>query len=254
MKRATLPPSLPWRCQLQAGMWIASQGFHLGAHAVDLAPAGAVDDEQLRVPGVAVNGRNAAGIDLVHQRVEAARRRVAVRAHVDAAAHAARRRLERHVFLAHHGAPVLAPAVDELGAALLLDVVVRDGGGGLGFAHRGAPGPVSVCGTLFCLKRLTIEYCNCPRFSCLCAASFTAFFFSPPQALRSRKRTARSSSIRLWRRPSPGRSPWRSRRRPASRSRCGVPSAKRWCSASSPKREPAGRQSTWWRPTRPRWR
>jgi len=83
---------------------------------------------------VPVHGGDAAGIELVHQRVEATRRRVAVPAHVNAAAHAARRRLERHVVAAHHRAPVLAPLLDEFGAPLLLEMVVRDAGGGLG-AH-----------------------------------------------------------------------------------------------------------------------
>ena len=72
-------------------------------------------------------------IDLVHQRVEAAGRAVAVPAHVDAAcAGRAPSADERHVLLADHRLAVLAPLVDELGAALLLDVVVRGGGLGLG--------------------------------------------------------------------------------------------------------------------------
>src|ERR1700740_550997 len=82
-----------------------------------------------------VHGGDATAIELVHQRVQAAGGRVAVPAHVNAAAHAARRRLEHHLVLAHHRAPVLAPLLDEFGAALLLDVVVGDAGGGLG-AHR----------------------------------------------------------------------------------------------------------------------
>src|SRR5260221_338501 len=102
------------------------------AHAVDLGPARAFDNEKLRVPRMPVDGADDTWIDLVDQRVEAARRRIAVRAHVDAGAHAARRALQHHVILADHAAPVLAPILDELGAALFLDVVVRDRGGGLG--------------------------------------------------------------------------------------------------------------------------
>jgi hypothetical protein len=83
---------------------------------------------------VPVHGGDAAGIELVHQRVQAAGGRVAVPAHVNTAAHAARRRLEHHVVPAHHRAPVFAPLLDEFGAALLLDLVMRDAGGGLG-AH-----------------------------------------------------------------------------------------------------------------------
>jgi hypothetical protein len=41
-------------------------------------------------------------------------------------------RLQRDLFTADHGAPVLAPLLDELGVPLLLDVVMRDGRGGLG--------------------------------------------------------------------------------------------------------------------------
>src|SRR5207248_2865788 len=92
-------------------------GFPVVADAVDLGPARAFDDEELRVPRMAVNRGDDAGIDLVHERIEAARRRVAVRAHVDAAAQAARRALQDHVILADHRAPVLAPILDEFGAA-----------------------------------------------------------------------------------------------------------------------------------------
>ena len=61
---------------------------------------------------------------------------IAVPSHVDAGAQAARGRRQRHVLLADDGLPVLAPLVDELGAALLLDVVVRRRG--LGFCGHGA--------------------------------------------------------------------------------------------------------------------
>src|SRR5882672_8382682 len=107
-------------------------GLPAVAHAVDLGPARAFDDEELRVPGVPVNGGHHAGIDLVHQRVEAARRRVAVPAHVDAGAHAARRALQHHIIPADYAAAVFAPLLQELGAALFLDVVVRDRSGSLG--------------------------------------------------------------------------------------------------------------------------
>src|SRR5204863_9708087 len=101
------------------------------ALAVDLGPARALDDKELRVPRMSVDGGRLARVDLVHQRIEAAGRRVAVPAHVDAGAHAARGGLQRHVFLADDAAAVLAPFLDELGAALLLDVVMRDRRGGL---------------------------------------------------------------------------------------------------------------------------
>src|SRR5262249_49794528 len=78
-----------------------------------------------------VNRGDYAGIDLMHQRIQAARRRIAVPAHVDAGAQAARRALQDHVVLPDHRAPVLAPFLDEFRAALFLDVVVRDRGGGL---------------------------------------------------------------------------------------------------------------------------
>jgi hypothetical protein len=41
------------------------------------------------------------------------------------------RALQRDILAVDHRAPVLAPLLDELGAALFLDVVMRDGGGGL---------------------------------------------------------------------------------------------------------------------------
>jgi hypothetical protein len=130
-------------------------GFPRVAHAVDLGPARAFDDEQLRVPGVAMDGGARPGVDLVHQRIQAARGGVAVRAHVDAGAHAAGGRLQRHVLLADHRAPVAPPVLEELGAALLLDVVMRDGGGGFG-AHA-VLRRVSICGTVFRPRHFTIE-------------------------------------------------------------------------------------------------
>src|SRR5207253_2710644 len=111
-------------------------GLPLVALAVGLGPARALDDEELCVPRMPVDGGQRAGIDLVHERIEAARGRVAVPAHVDAGAHAPRGGLEHHVFLADHRAAVLAPLLDELRPPLLLDVVVRDRGRGLGRHFR----------------------------------------------------------------------------------------------------------------------
>src|SRR5687767_9466519 len=102
----------------------------LVALAVDLAPPRAFDDEELRVPGVAVDRGERAGIDLVHQRIEAAGRRISVPAHVHAAAQATSGLLQLHILAPDHAAPVLAPLLEELGAPLLLDRVVRDLGGG----------------------------------------------------------------------------------------------------------------------------
>src|SRR4051812_19562659 len=102
------------------------------AHAVDLAPARSLDDEELRVPGVAGGGGVGGGGGFVGQRGEGKGRGGGGGSHVDAGAHAARRRRERDVVLPDHAAAVLAPVLDELGAALFLDVIVRDRGGGLG--------------------------------------------------------------------------------------------------------------------------
>src|SRR3954462_13515572 len=81
---------------------------------------------------MAMDGRRLSRLDLVHQRVEAARRLVTVPAHVHAGSHAARSGLELDLVPRDDGAPVLAPVLDELGTALLLDVVMRGSGGGLG--------------------------------------------------------------------------------------------------------------------------
>ena len=85
-----------------------------------------------------MDGRGGSRIDFVHERVQAASRTIAVPAHVDAGAKAARRGHQRHVLFADHGLAVLAPLLDELGAALLLDVVVR--GGGVGLVDSNGPG------------------------------------------------------------------------------------------------------------------
>jgi hypothetical protein len=69
-------------------------------------------------------GRHAR-IDFVDQRIELTGGPVAIPSHVDAGAEAAGGRRQRHVFLADDALPVLPPFVHELGAAFLLNVVVR---------------------------------------------------------------------------------------------------------------------------------
>ena len=78
--------------------------------------------------------RGRARVDLVHQRIQAARRPVAVPSHVDAGAQPARGGDERNILFANDRLAVLAPFVDEFGAALLLDVIVR--GDGMGFCAQ----------------------------------------------------------------------------------------------------------------------
>ena len=87
-----------------------------------------------------MDGAGRTGIDFVNQRVEAARRAIAVPPHIDARTKATRGRYEPHVFFANDCLTVFAPLVDELGAALLLDMVV--GGGGVGFCTQMSPGRV----------------------------------------------------------------------------------------------------------------
>src|SRR5258708_5048700 len=112
-------------------------GLPVVAHAVDFGPAAAFDHERNRVPRMPVNRRSRPGVDLVRERVQAARRAITVPAHVHAAAHAAGGRPEHHVLPADHALAVLAPLLEELGAPLLLHVVVSGGSGGLG-RHRPA--------------------------------------------------------------------------------------------------------------------
>src|SRR5258708_19324222 len=104
------------------------------AHAVDLGPSRSRHHEEDRVPRVPVDRRDRAGIDFVHQGVEAARRAVAVPAHVDAAAHPPRGGDELHILLADYALAMLAPVLDEFRAALLLALLMRLLGLGLG-AH-----------------------------------------------------------------------------------------------------------------------
>src|SRR3982751_4926440 len=118
---------------------------------------------------MAVDGGGDARVDLVHERVQATGGRIAVRAHVDAAAQPARGPLEDHVFLANHRAPVLAPLLDELLPALLLDVVVRDRGRRLG-RHWMFP----LYGIAFRTKGLhhrIISFRCAPRISPSCSSS-----------------------------------------------------------------------------------
>ena len=95
------------------------------ADAVDLGPSASFDHEENRVPRVAMDRGRRSGIDLVDERVESARGPIAVPSHVDAGAQAARGRRQRDVLLADDRLAVFAPLVDELGAAFLLNVVVR---------------------------------------------------------------------------------------------------------------------------------
>jgi hypothetical protein len=91
-----------------------------------------------RVPRVAVDGGGHAGIDLVHEGIQASGRAVAVPAHVDPGAQSARRLFELHIVLADHRLAIVAPFLDEFLPALLLDVIV--GRGGLGLGRHGAAG------------------------------------------------------------------------------------------------------------------
>jgi hypothetical protein len=87
-----------------------------------------------------VDRSDRAWIDFVHQRIQASRRPVTVPPHVDTGAKPARGRDEPNILFANNRLAVLAPLVDEFGAALLLDVIVRGDGVGLG-GHRTLPGP-----------------------------------------------------------------------------------------------------------------
>src|SRR5258708_13315895 len=112
-------------------------GLPVVAHAVDFGPAAALDQERNRVPRMPVKRRGGRGVGVVGGRARAARRAITVPAHVHAAAHAAGGRPEHHVLPADHALAVLAPLLEELGAPLLLHVVVSGGSGGLG-RHRPA--------------------------------------------------------------------------------------------------------------------
>src|SRR5688500_7399786 len=87
-----------------------------------------------------MNCRGGSWIDFVHQRIQNARGAVAVPPHVDARAKAAWGEYQPHVLFANDRLTVFAPLVDELGAALFLDMVVR--GGGVGFCTKWGRGRV----------------------------------------------------------------------------------------------------------------
>ena len=191
-------------------------GLPVVAHAVDLGPARALDDEEDRVPRMAMDGGDHAGIDLVHQRVEAARRasrrpspcrrRCACRA----------RSAQRHVFLADHAAAVLAPLLDELGAALLLDVVVRDGG--RGFGRQGISGYMERRSRNGAIHHRIISAAHVRRFvlsfSCIAAAAqdiarCASTAIAAPTAMPACSRARQEGPSRFTPRsrpPSPGRS------------------------------------------------
>jgi len=99
---------------------------------VDLGPAPSCDDEHHGVPGVPVHRRDDAGVDLVREGVHRAGRSVAVRTDVHPGAGPAGGLQHHRVLERHHGLLVAAPLLDEIGAALLLHVVVRDLRGGAG--------------------------------------------------------------------------------------------------------------------------
>ena len=101
-------------------------GTPLDPLTVDLGPALPCDHQHHRIPRMAVDGRHHAGVDVVHQRVHRAGGTVAVGAgvHPDPGAPCGLHRC--HVLECDHGLLVPAPLLDEVGAPLLLHVVVRD--------------------------------------------------------------------------------------------------------------------------------
>src|SRR6201995_1189070 len=112
-------------------------GTPADALPVDLGPGLPGHAEHHRVPGVPVHGADHAGVDLVGGGVHGPGRPSAVGPGVDAAAHPAAGLVHLDVLDRHDRPLVGPPLLDEVGAPLLLHVVVGDLGGGPG-AH-GSP-------------------------------------------------------------------------------------------------------------------
>src|SRR5712692_3190355 len=96
--------------------------FPVIAYAIDFGPAGAFDNKQHGIPGMAVDSGNRTGVDFMHQCIHGARRRIPVPADIDAAAHTASGVVHDHVFISYYGLTILTPLLNKLCAPLLLQM------------------------------------------------------------------------------------------------------------------------------------